>query len=52
MSLFACPYCADQTKEAASLFGPLLGLFILPFVAGGAGIFAILRQLKRGEDPG
>ncbi len=52
MSLFACPYCTDQTKEAVSLFGPLLGLFILPFVAVGAGIFAVLRQLRRGEGPG
>ena len=50
--LLGCPYCTDQSKEAVALLGPLLGLFVLPFVVVGAGIFAVLRQLKRGEDPG
>ena len=47
----ACPYCADQSKEAVALLGPLLGLFILPFVVAGVGIFAVCCQLRRGESP-
>ena len=47
MSLFACPYCGNQSAQAAPLNGVLMALLALPFVMLALGGWVIAWQLRR-----
>ncbi len=52
LSLFACPYCGNQSDQAAPLNAVLMALLALPFVMLALGGWVIAWQLRRAARKG